>query len=133
MVRISEFQSTYPRRVRRQMNFMLVRNRPISIHVPTKGTTISPRVMTKKMIISIHVPTKGTTLEATEIPTFRTISIHVPTKGTTIYLQISTTQQHKFQSTYPRRVRPYSRPPVCDTVTNFNPRTHEGYDSKNIQ
>ena len=54
------------------------------------------------------------------------ISIHAPTRGATIStVTLRTTS--KFQSTLPREER---RPPPAhaDTMTNFNPRSHERSD-----
>ena len=57
-------------------------------------------------MISIHVPTKGTTANMGDVPVYKSISIHVPTKGTT-----NTDSKSRW------------------TMRDFNPRTHEGYDS----
>ena len=79
----------------------------ISIHVPTKGTTNPPDRIASLEGISIHVPTKGTTVMTSPSTHVFFISIHVPTKGTTSSIGS----------------------PSC-RHSNFNPRTHKGYDGK---
>ncbi len=78
------------------------------------------------MLISIHVPTKGTTLHHFAEICTKTISIHVPTKGTTT-VDGCVCETCLFQSTYPRRVR-HNEPKYPKESPHFNPRTHEGYD-----
>ena len=56
---------------------------PISIHVPTWGTTEAGKGIHHQSSISIHVPTWGTTKAGTYKPGMENISIHVPTWGTT--------------------------------------------------
>ena len=126
------FQSTYPRRVRLLATPPILNSVSISIHVPTKGTTSCFICTFIFIAISIHVPTKGTTDTRSQLFDCVLISIHVPTKGTTLIkmlqqeiIRISihvptkgTTQQHRHA--------------FCNN-DYFNPRTHEGYDSKNIQ
>ena len=97
----------------------------ISIHVPTRGTTIG-YIFTKtasefqstcprgarlidympylEMQISIHVPTRGTTATYPVNALAGDISIHVPTRGTTFCF-------------FPFIV-----------FSDFNPRAHEGHD-----
>ena len=77
------FQSTYPRRVRRLTAKGIAQLIAISIHVPTKGTTIMSLQAQNNTNISIHVPTKGTTWYLGNVLCQILISIHVPTKGTT--------------------------------------------------
>ena len=78
----------------------------ISIHVPTRGTTIAKKYQTRNPFISIHVPTRGTTLLNYLHEFLIAISIHVPTRGTTL-----------------------SMPYLSASSSDFNPRSHEGNDS----
>ena len=79
------FQSTFPRGERRgwipDYNF----DGTISIHVPTRGTTIVICIFYIVYAISIHVPTRGTTFAVRHYAIIIIISIHVPTRGTTIH------------------------------------------------
>ena len=104
-------------------------------------------------VISIHAPTRGATSVGSQEDLSAAISIHAPTRGAT---RIPATSQYfeRFQSTLPRgerRAYPKSRlggyyisihaptrgatelryfgdtPPV-----HFNPRSHEGSDSRRI-
>ena len=119
------FQSTCPRGARHAVSSMSPRLN-ISIHVPTRGTTILylvprtepqfqstcprgarppiPYCMIRGKIISIHVPTRGTTWSHSGWYN-RSISIHVPTRGTTWFAD------------------------VASGVSYFNPRAHEGHDA----
>ena len=56
------FQSTCPRRARRLDDFCDFYSVVVSIHVPTKGTTLYHKGVHSPHKVSIHVPTKGTTL-----------------------------------------------------------------------
>mgnify|MGYP006946871318 CR=1 FL=1 len=78
-----EFQSTFPRGERRKNKFVGRVSKRISIHVPTRGTTIFKRIIIKTVKISIHVPTRGTTTT----PAWKCL------------------QTRKFQSTFPRGER----------------------------
>ena len=79
--------------------------RPISIHVPARGTTPAVLLEDEMPEISIHVPARGTTQGAmNEFPRW------------------------KFQSTYPHGVRRRFQL-LRRSIWNFNPRTRTGYDS----
>ena len=79
--------------------------RPISIHAPTWGATLSDRCRRLHYSISIHAPTWGAT-HCTATPEGRWVT---------------------FQSTHPRGVRRASNPATI-TIFDFNPRTHVGCD-----
>ena len=36
---------------------------PVSIHAPTRGATVLPRLDAERVIVSIHAPTRGATLK----------------------------------------------------------------------
>ena len=55
----------------------------VSIHVPTRGTTLRAVSDEMKKTVSIHVPTRGTTAWLDKTPLRVPVSIHVPTRGTT--------------------------------------------------
>ena len=69
------------------------------------------------MGISIHVPTRGTTDVTTSLRHYILISIHVPTASISIHVPTRGTTGFPLPS-HPR-------------LTNFNPRAHEGHDTKN--
>ena len=121
----------------------------VSIHVPTRGTTILLCVFLQSIVVSIHVPTRGTTGEDRLHHPIYEVSIHVPTRGTTIScifhvlsfivsIHVSTrgttfrggktVAYLMFQSTFPRGERLWlsSAPPTMSF--SFNPRSHEGND-----
>ena len=124
------FQSTHPRRVRpfrrtyyhylqnfnprtregcddSQLN--VYENHIISIHAPAKGATKLFWKIFPKNKISIHAPAKGATVLSNGIDNISKISIHAPAKGATklVFMMLFYIQ---FQSTHPRRVRPWSIP-----------------------
>ena len=77
--------------------------------------------------ISIHVPTRGTTSSSSSRSSSSDpISIHVPTRGTTT-ITSSVNVRLPFQSTCPRGARPGQTGSASGTVY-FNPRAHEGHD-----
>ena len=100
------FQSTHPRRVRRNTMSQFNQTKFISIHTPAKGATIhEPGFLQCRRQISIHTPAKGATLykildniitsnfnphtrEGCDSPSLASlesfyISIHTPAKGAT--------------------------------------------------
>ena len=104
-----KFQSTLPRRER------------LSPFFPT------PVAIT----ISIHAPAKGATMKLSIMAADKEISIHAPAKGATIYTVCNKRICCKFQSTLPRRERRCMQTPEQEPM-NFNPRSREGSDIKNI-
>ena len=129
---LQKFQSTLPRRERRQQINLQASYVKISIHTPTKGAT-SERAFLSKVFsdfnphshegsdngeiqgivfvhrISIHTPTKGATLIDIDETPWRGISIHTPTKGATTIESAEYSLIYIFQSTLPRRERQGSR------------------------
>ena len=59
--RLKKFQSTLPRRERREEEKRREVFGTISIHAPAKGATAHTHAETKRIIISIHAPAKGAT------------------------------------------------------------------------
>jgi len=57
------------------------------------------------------------------------ISIHAPAKGATLLAEIFRIDPEVFQSTHPRRVRRPANSSRTSGSSNFNPRTREGCDS----
>ena len=148
--RLIMFQSTFPRRERRllsaEANDTLEvsihvpakgttrrcaedgRQKGVSIHVPAKGTTSTVLSLTPPPTVSIHVPAKGTTAPYDKFEAQVKVSIHVPAKGTTINEDGSATI-FLFQSTFPRRERPYFVLAFLFLFC-FNPRSREGNDPR---
>ena len=89
--------------------------------------------MAKFTDISIHAPAKGATaIIVAVLIMFALISIHAPAKGATYYGTFDMSILNSFQSTLPRRERPFG---IYHRVTgfyNFNPRSREGSDSKDL-
>ena len=123
----------------------------VSIHAPTRGTTLAKQSPWVSIKVSIHAPTRGTTNSNFNYNAKKLVSIHAPTRGTTdlsdadkILKTSFNPRTHTgydtgvmsrmccqlpgFQSTHPHGVRPdrFIRDPrhIC-----FNPRTHTGYDT----
>ena len=121
------FQSTFPRGERRgwipDYNF----DGTISIHVPTRGTTIVICIFYIVYAISIHVPTRGTTFAVRHYAIIIIISIHVPTRGTTSTI---TALRPSFSNFNPRSHEGNDWAVFCPPFIpdNFNPRSHEGND-----
>ena len=99
------FQSTCPRGARRSSFFFSIHAALISIHVPTRGTT-SPKIWIVIYVVFQSTCPRGARLVPLVLSLFGYISIHVPTRGTTVYYQTPEGQ------------------------IDFNPRAHEGHDSK---
>ena len=126
------FQSTHPRRVRRDGGDRYYDSSDVSIHAPTQGATngfsghlasslsFNPRTHAgcdfvrlehrAARVVSIHAPTQGATLGLVGRKLGQDVSIHAPTQGAT-----------------PRR-RPCRRCPA-----RFNPRTHAGCDAEQLR
>ena len=128
---------------------MILQALPISIHVPTRGTTLLYAFLFLSYPISIHVPTRGTTRapfhtrfyilyfnprphegddhEITHFLCHTTISIHVPTRGTTV-----DTRKYRYcwwiSIHVPTRGTTEYDTMVLMFPDDFNPRPHEGDD-----
>ena len=122
------FQSTLPRRERRESLSERYSKWSISIHAPTKGATNVLSCFFFSIFISIHAPTKGATKIDDKLQSAIDISIHAPTKGATCLYGLFGWSKRPFnprsheESDTDLRL---SFPPVY----NFNPRSHEGSDS----
>ena len=99
----------------------------ISIHAPAKGATAQRKALTRWAKISIHAPAKGATTAVLQLTAHWYISIHAPAKGATENLLLFAQQNHKFQSTLPRRERPQTYR-IRALHLYFNPRSREGSD-----
>ena len=122
----------------------------VSIHAPTQGATLGKGDKIIVEGVSIHAPTQGATAIMRAIALCQVVSIHAPTQGATA-ARAKNDEELKFQSTHPRRVRPFLhiwaipthrkfqsthprrvRPSKsCSPLSlrGFNPRTHAGCDS----
>ena len=78
------FQSTFPQGERHFCVRFEGKFKNVSIHVPTRGTTILTHLQNSRRFVSIHVPTRGTTR-------LRTVRVIV----------------RQFQSTFPQGERRY--------------------------
>ena len=130
MVVAKSFQSTLPRRERPDCLRTTGWSKAISIHAPAKGATGHGTVVNGQTTISIHAPAKGATLHAGFHGRCQIISIHAPAKGATDTRSNCHTLR-AFQSTLPRRERRqvYTFPLLYH---NFNPRSREGSDQRQI-
>ena len=141
------FQSTCPRGARLYLLGGCIVSF-ISIHVPTRGTTISDNNHDEFDIFQSTCP-RGARRTLTVTVGALSISIHVPTRGTTKRVAVEK-EALIFQSTCPRGARRRIRVeniehlsisihvPTRGTtplgkyrqnIRNFNPRAHEGHDS----
>ena len=147
---VSIFQSTLPRRERRDIPTPKVTPRhEISIHAPAKGATPLASEVKQQLSISIHAPAKGATDNNRPRNACGFISIHAPAKGATVDGQLELRDLDEFQSTLPRRERPWhtveidpatlfqstlprrerlARRPDAAALSDFNPRSREGSD-----
>ena len=101
----------------------------ISIHAPAKGATLHDSRMVQRSVISIHAPAKGATGGRVRKGVRRGISIHAPAKGATCF-DGQADGLLKFQSTLPRRERPFIFCGIVRQRRYFNPRSREGSDGK---
>ena len=102
---ILQFQSTLPRRERRQPWLYPYSTPLISIHAPTKGATCLPRLVNVDFFISIHAPTKGATTNLSLIyHVFRYFNPRSH-EGSDNIPAIALSVKSLFQSTLPRRER----------------------------
>ena len=146
------FQSTHPRRVWQTTAAKYKSLLTVSIHTPTKGVTCKYLQIDRFTQVSIHTPTKGVTGSIAQAVVFRlfqsthprrvwrgfkgkaylciTVSIHTPTKGVTDFHD-EDYYDVWFQSTHPRRVW-LSKSLSSNIILSFNPHTHEGCDSINL-
>ena len=99
------FQSTLPRRERLARFGFQKPYKPISIHAPAKGATLTPADFKPSTIISIHAPAKGATLissaNVSAIIDFNPRS----REGSDATSQFKFPSLSTFQSTLPRRER----------------------------
>ena len=100
------------------------RHQPISIHVPTRGTTNYSQVDNSSVVFQSTCPRGARHLYICRLRQV-VISIHVPTRGTTCIF----VQKSPYPNFNPRAHEGH------DTATNthripkdFNPRAHEGHD-----
>ena len=83
LLRLFEFQSTFPQGERQAFIDSFVYFFLVSIHVPARGTTEREILDAEYLKVSIHVPAKGTTVIRLVHLCDIYVSIHVPAKGTT--------------------------------------------------
>ena len=101
------FQSTLPRRERHADLGVLSIHQGISIHAPAKGATQFLQIRQLAACISIHAPAKGATGKPGPGDNDGDISIHAPAKGATCLSCDMCSTCRGFQSTLPRRERPF--------------------------
>ena len=119
------FQSTCPRGARPSKSVRILLKR-ISIHVPTRGTTVEGLCAAVAEDISIHVPTRGTTI----VRGLRiVVSVFQSTcpRGARLARTFYPSRECRFQSTCPRGARPIISANAPRQI-HFNPRAHEGHD-----
>ena len=144
------FQSTHPRRVRRDGGDRYYDSSDVSIHAPTQGATngfsghlasscFNPRThagcdflvrlehRAARVVQSTH-PRRVRPSTARPWPRWCHVSIHAPTQGATPWLS-KAERSAAFQSTHPRRVRRCAVGAALRVRCCFNPRTHAGCDA----
>ena len=102
----------------------------ISIHVPTRGTTGRSRSRRLTTFISIHVPTRGTTDFSPIVIQFFEFQSTCP-RGARLRIPVTPIMQELFQSTCPRGARRLVSV-IGYAIWYFNPRAHEGHDTRNF-
>ena len=125
------FQSTFPRGERRAFLSRIIQLGAVSIHVPTRGTTLSLYWNGHKVGVSIHVPTRGTTFRQEPGKGGSYVSIHVPTRGTTQFFIYSFRDRH-VSIHVPTRGTTIPGVSLWIELISFNPRSHEGNDEISI-
>ena len=98
----------------------------ISIHAPAKGATSLWTILSYSLRDFNPRSREGSDGWLASQADMLAISIHAPAKGAT-ELEIDGITQSGFQSTLPRRERPFGRLSVYHPL-NFNPRSREGSD-----
>ena len=100
---------------------------PISIHVPTRGTTKGELLSGNYNSNFNPRSHKGNDIVFDDVPVDLIISIHVPTRGTTPGTRWRRLSLFEFQSTFPQGERRNMK--TCGMCrNNFNPRSHKGND-----
>ena len=101
------FQSTHPRRVRRDGGDRYYDSSDVSIHAPTQGATNGfSGHLASSLSFNPRTHAGCDFLVRLEHRAARVVSIHAPTQGATLYRQA-----------------------VAEVVPCFNPRTHAGCDA----
>ncbi len=123
----AKFQSTLPRRERPPRSSPTYPPDIISIHAPTQGATNSDVHLCHIQIYFNPRSHAGSDNDGPGNTGHEKISIHAPTQGATPAASAALIAK-KFQSTLPRRER---QKLYRDNVQaqNFNPRSHAGSDS----
>ena len=123
----SLFQSTHPRRVRREQRARIKSLELISIHAPTKGATC--QLIVDDEIKANFNPRTHEGCDELKVKENGTHSNFNPRthEGCDSAFSALLAVSHLFQSTHPRRVRQQAVAKYIDDQ-HFNPRTHEGCD-----
>ena len=98
----------------------------ISIHVPTRGTTLQSSWYCRLQLFQSTCP-RGARPPRLPISCYTVISIHVPTRGTTA-APCSVSPGYNFNPRAHEGHDPIMRIRMY-LLTYFNPRAHEGHDS----
>ena len=121
------FQSTLPRGERRILNGDTIPVFQISIHAPTRGATLTPKMYYGSFIHFNPRSHEGSDTSIITLSCSLRISIHAPTRGATSLVLLPLSISNYFN---PRshegsdQFRKHSRA----VPYNFNPRSHEGSD-----
>ena len=99
------FQSTFPQGERRDKTVMDVLTEEFQSTFPQGERLICCTVCRPPSAVSIHVPTRGTTVGYGKFWQRKRVSIHVPTRGTTLTPEEIRELAERFQSTFPQGER----------------------------
>ena len=100
------FQSTHPRRVRRDGGDRYYDSSDVSIHAPTQGATNGfSGHLASSLSFNPRTHAGCDFLVRLEHRAARVVSIHAPTQGATSRISGASGGRRVFQSTHPRRVR----------------------------
>ena len=101
--------------------------RPVSIHVPARGTTIPAGKCEELINVSIHVPARGTT-ETLKRGSLEHSGFNPRSRtGNDYFLMQICYPLHLFQSTFPHGER-HTETAQHKDYTGFNPRSRTGND-----
>ena len=121
------FQSTLPRRERRDLEKAFYGGDNISIHAPAKGATGELYIKQYRCHISIHAPAKGATDSMSAVGVGVEDFNPRSREGSDSCLFCAHSVYFSFQSTLPRRERPLTAW-IMLKFAHFNPRSREGSD-----
>ena len=131
VIKLSQFQSTLPRRERRTRTCNICTKVDFNPR-SREGSDCGCSPTKSPACISIHAPAKGATPKISGFRNLYCISIHAPAKGATVQTSSAAADGIVFQSTLPRRERLVVLVVTVSVFPDFNPRSREGSDNNGL-